>query len=121
MPNEPPDPKCFAISHLRPPSDWTPRPRELECRPQYLLGMSHRNVENLIGRLATDPVLRRRFAEDPAAVLRELAEQGFELTAIEADALKSTDIGPVRLLADSLDRRIKRAEPVRGEEDADQS
>ena len=72
--------------------------------------MTHRYVESLIGRLATDPILRRRFAEDPAHVLHELQEQGFELTAVEFEALASTDADAIRSFTNALDRRIRRAE-----------
>jgi hypothetical protein len=71
--------------------------------------MTHRNVESVIGRLATDPGLRRRFAEDPARILRELKDQGYELTHVELDALASTDADALRSFADTLDRRIRRA------------
>ena len=69
----------------------------------------HRNVETLIGRLVTDPELCRRFSEDPAGVLRELRDQGFELTDVEREALASTDPGAIRAFADALDRRIRKA------------
>jgi hypothetical protein len=81
----------------------------LERDPQYGRGMTHRNVENLIGRLATDPSLRRRFAVDPAGLLRELRDQGYELTQVELEALASTDADALRSFADTLDRRIRRA------------
>lgn len=68
----------------------------------------HRNVEILIGRLATDPELQRRFARSPEAVLRE---QGLELTELECAALAATDPGAFRVLAAALDRRIRRASP----------
>jgi hypothetical protein len=71
--------------------------------------MSHRNVETLIGRLATDPMLRRRFTQDPAAVLGELRDQGVELTPVEIEALASTDPGAIRAFAEALDRRIRKA------------
>jgi len=74
--------------------------------------MTHRNVETVIGRLATDPGLRRRFAVDPARVLRELKEQGIELTNVELDALATTDSGAIRSFAAALDRRIRRADEV---------
>jgi len=74
--------------------------------------MTHRNVETVIGRLATDPGLRRRFAEDPERVLRELKEQGIELTNVELDALATTDSGAIRSFASALDRRIRRADEV---------
>jgi hypothetical protein len=72
--------------------------------------MTHRNVETLIGRLATDPALRRRFAHDATAVLNELLEQGYELTLVEREALASTDADAIEAFADALDRRIRRAE-----------
>jgi hypothetical protein len=72
-------------------------------------GVTHRNVEALIGRLATDPAMRRRFVEDPARVLRELTEEGYELTPVEIDALASTNGDAIHSFADSLDRRIRRA------------
>jgi len=72
--------------------------------------MTHRNVETLIGRLATDPALRRRFAHDATAVLNELLEQGYELTRVEREALASTDADAIESFADALDRRIRRAE-----------
>ena len=71
--------------------------------------MTHRNVETLIGRLATDPTLRRRFLRDPAAVLRDLRDQGVELTPIEIEALASTDPDALRTIAEALDRRIRKA------------
>jgi len=75
--------------------------------------VTHRNVETLIGRLATDPLVRRRFIEDPAAVLREVQEEGCELTAVEVDALAATDPEVLRWFAQSIDRRIRKAETQR--------
>lgn len=72
--------------------------------------MTQRNVETLIGRLATDPDLRRRFVNDPVRVLHELRDQGFELSAVELEALVAIDAGAVRTFAHALDRRIRRAE-----------
>jgi hypothetical protein len=77
--------------------------------PAFRARMTHRNVENVIGRLATDPALRRRFTEDPAGILRELRDQGCELTLVEIEALASTDADAIRSFADTLDRRIRRA------------
>ena len=67
-------------------------------------------METLIGRLATDPNLRRRFLEDPPKVLREFKEQGCELTAVELEALASINGDAIRSFAGALDRRIRRAE-----------
>jgi hypothetical protein len=82
----------------------------LERVPQCGSGMTHRNVETLIGRLATDPGLRRRFAEDPDGTLRGLRDEGYELTRVELEALASTDADALRSFANSLDRRIRRAD-----------
>jgi hypothetical protein len=66
----------------------------------------HKNVEVLIGRLATHPDLRRRFAEQPIETLRG---QGLELSDIELAALAATDPEAFRLLSNSLDSRLKHA------------
>ena len=70
--------------------------------------MSHRQVEALIGRLATDPQLRRRFEDGAAAVLHELVAQGYELSSIEIDALASIDRRAIRTFAAALDPRLRR-------------
>jgi hypothetical protein len=70
----------------------------------------HKNVETLIGRLATDPKLRRRFADKPAAVLEELCEQGFELTTVEIEALAATDPEALHSFAGAIDRRLRKAD-----------
>jgi hypothetical protein len=68
-----------------------------------------RNVETVIGRLATDATLRRRFAANPTAVLGELSDQGLELTTVERDALAATDPEALGIFAGVLDRRLRRA------------
>ena len=72
--------------------------------------MTHRNVETLIGKLATDALFRRRFFENPSAVLAEFRAQGVELTDIELQALAATNADAVREFAASVDRRIQKAE-----------
>ena len=72
--------------------------------------MTHRNVELLIGRLATDPALRRRFGHDPLAVLNQLRQEGYELTVLELEALATTDVDAIQSFARALDARIRRAE-----------
>ena len=69
----------------------------------------HKNVEALLGRLATDPALRKRFASDAASLLRELTERGFELTKVEIDALASTDPRALSAFAAALDGRLRKA------------
>ena len=71
--------------------------------------MTHRSVEALLGRLATDPALRSRFINDPAQVLRELMEEGYALTSVEIEALAATNGDAIHSFAASLDRRIRRA------------
>lgn len=71
----------------------------------------HKNVELLIGRLATDSKLRRRFAASPEEVLRELSESGLELTEIELAALATTHPEAFRSFAGALDARLRRYEP----------
>jgi pimeloyl-ACP methyl ester carboxylesterase len=74
--------------------------------------MTHRNVEILIGKLATDPSLIRRFVSDRAALLADLQRQGFELTDVEIDALSSTDVEAIKTITRALDRRIRKASGV---------
>lgn len=73
-------------------------------------GMSHRYVETLLGRLATDSVLRRRFADNREALIEELRSNGFELTAVESEALASTEPDALDRFAQSLDERLRKAE-----------
>jgi hypothetical protein len=87
--------------------------RELE-RPAHSRGVvTQRNVETLLGRLVTNPTVRRRFAADPGKVLREFQGEGFDLTAIELDALAATDVNALGSFAESLDRRIRLVDPGR--------
>ena len=74
-------------------------------------GMSHRNVEMLIGRLATDAELRRRFEHGPGALLRELIDAGCELTTIEREALATIDSEAIRTFAGTLDSRLRKLDP----------
>lgn len=69
----------------------------------------HKNVETLIGRLVTDPALRRRFEEAPEALLAEITADGLELTPVELEALAATDPEALRSFAKTLDSRLRRA------------
>jgi hypothetical protein len=78
--------------------------------------MSQRTVERLIGRLVTDEELRLQFTRAPKEALAALAEQGWELTGVEVDALLHTD---VRLWSDAgarLDPRLQCSSLKTGEE-----
>ena len=72
--------------------------------------MSHRSVEMVIGRLATDEGLRRRFLEDPAGVLDELCGQGCELSPVEIRALAALDQAAITAFAEALDRRLQKVD-----------
>ena len=82
--------------------------------------MTQRNVETLIGRLATDSRFRRRFLEDPRRVLAEFREHGFELTTVEKDALAGMDAQAMKAFADAVDRRIQMVELPHDTEITDQ-
>jgi hypothetical protein len=69
----------------------------------------HRNVETVLGRLATDPKRLERFAADPAAALRALLDEGIELNDVELAALARTDFEALQRFAASLDPRIRKA------------
>ncbi len=72
--------------------------------------MSHRNVEQVIGRLVTDEGFRRRFGEDAEATVQALIDEGLELNPCERRALLAID--PVRLarFAEAVDPCIQKAE-----------
>jgi hypothetical protein len=72
--------------------------------------MSHRTVETIIGKLATDEGFRRRFLDDPAAVLDELRGQGCELSSVEIGALTALDQAAITAFAEALDRRLQKVE-----------
>ena len=71
--------------------------------------MSQRAVEVVLGRLATDVALRRRFRESPGTVLRELIASGLELTPLECDALVGLEPAALQTFASAVDRRLRRA------------
>jgi len=71
--------------------------------------MSHRGVEIVLGRLATDEAMRRRFRHAPDEALRELMAMGLELSAVELAALTSLDPSAVHRFAQSLDPRLQKA------------
>jgi hypothetical protein len=71
--------------------------------------MTHRGVEIVLGRLATDEALRRRFRQAPAAVLKELIALGIELSPVELGTLESLDPAAVHRFAQALDPRLQKA------------
>jgi hypothetical protein len=71
--------------------------------------MSQRNVEIVIGRLATDEEARERYLDDPRAEIASWREGGLELSAVEVEALTSLPRKPLEALADALDPRLQKA------------
>jgi hypothetical protein len=71
--------------------------------------MSHRGVEIVLGRLATDEAVRRRFDESPSEALQELIALGIELSPVELLALRGIDPSALRHFAQSLDPRLQKA------------
>ena len=74
--------------------------------------MSQRNVELLIGRLATDEELRLQFSRAPFETLSALADEGMDLTRGEIDALAQTEAQLWARLAAKLPSRLQRC-PLR--------
>ena len=72
--------------------------------------MSQSNVERVVGRLATDEGLRRRFASDPRAALEEMVGRGVELTECERWALSHLDPQDLERFAESMDARLQKAD-----------
>lgn len=72
--------------------------------------MSQSHVERVIGLLATDEALRRRFEADPRATLEQLRERGVDLTWCEQQALASLEPGHLTRFAASIDARLQKAD-----------
>ena len=75
--------------------------------------MSQRGVEIVLGRLATDSTLRRRFARAPDSTLHELMAEGIELSRVEIDALILLPGAALQTFANALDPRLRRAVLIR--------
>lgn len=71
--------------------------------------MSQKNVEIIIGKLATDEEFRQQFQTDPAKTVLELKDRGFDLTPAEVSALVTTDVSALERAAESIDPRLQRA------------
>ena len=69
----------------------------------------HRHIELLIGRLATDEDFRDAFRRDPEKTLADAAAWGLALSAIEVNALLSTDQTLWDRIARDLDSRLQKA------------
>ena len=71
--------------------------------------MGQRSVEILIGRLATDEELRRRFVAEPRETIRLAQQHGLVLTAAEIDALLASPVALWNVLAAAIDPRLQKA------------
>ena len=79
-------------------------------RSHYAGGMTHKSVESVIGKLATDEGFRRRFLEDPPSTLDALRREGWELTAVEIQGLVGIDSRAIDRFARIIDRRLQKAD-----------
>ena len=71
--------------------------------------MSQKNVEAIIGKLATDEEFRHRFETDPARTVLELVDHGLCLTPAELSALVATDVTKCERFAADIDPRLQKA------------
>jgi cobalamin biosynthesis Mg chelatase CobN len=72
--------------------------------------MSQVNVERIIGLLATDEGMRRRFSNNPRAALEEMVRRGMELNECERWALAHLDPRELERFAESMDARLQKTE-----------
>ena len=70
--------------------------------------MSHRRVEQLIGRLLTDEEFRDEFVLAPKDALTALVDQGWDFSEFELDALLSVDVTVWLETAAKIDPRLQR-------------
>jgi len=76
--------------------------------------MSQVHVERVIGVLATDEALRRRFSSDPDALLTEMMERGMQLNECERWALANLDPRELARFARAVGPRLQKADLERG-------
>ncbi|TMQ70330.1 MAG: hypothetical protein E6K81_12875 [Candidatus Eisenbacteria bacterium] len=76
--------------------------------------MSQAYVERVIGLLATDEALRRRFVADPRGTLQQLVEGGVQLNGCERHALASLDPDQLKRFAAAIDARLQKADLKEG-------
>jgi hypothetical protein len=69
----------------------------------------HRNIERLIGRLATDEDFRCAFQRNPQQTLIDAAAWGLDLSAVEVEAMLATDQTLWDRIAAELDSRLQKA------------
>lgn len=72
--------------------------------------MSQVNVERVIGQLVTDEGFRRRFAQDPGAMLQELQQSGVQLNPCETYALLRIDVRALARCARAIDPTLQKSD-----------
>jgi hypothetical protein len=77
--------------------------------------MSQRNVEQVIGKLATDEGFRRRFEVNREVALTEVMANGLQLTPVERRALLDLNVSACERFAGCLDPRIQKISLRRNE------
>ena len=70
--------------------------------------MSQRNVELVIGKLATDEDFRRWYAASPETALAQAAAAGLELTPVERRALIDLEMDACERFAARVDPRLQK-------------
>ena len=70
--------------------------------------MSQTCVERIIGLLATDEGLRRRFRKNPRAALQEMLDRGLELNECEMASLVALDAREIARFARKIDPRLQK-------------
>jgi hypothetical protein len=78
--------------------------------------MSQVHVERVIGLLATDEALRRRFSKDPQGCLTDMVESGIELNECERWSLAHLDPAELARFARAIGPRLQKADLHGGEE-----
>ena len=72
--------------------------------------MSQLWVERIIGLLATDEGLRRRFLKNRRAALQEMSARGLELNDCELAALDALDARELMRFAEAIDPRLQKVD-----------
>jgi hypothetical protein len=72
--------------------------------------VSQLNVERVIGLLATDEGLRRRFSADPRSCLAEMIERGMELNDCEKWSLVRLNPEDLARFAEAIGPRLQKVD-----------
>jgi hypothetical protein len=78
--------------------------------------MSQVHVERVIGQLATDEALRRRFSKDPRAFLAAMIASGLELNECEQWSLEHLVPDELARFARAIGPRLQKADLSGGDE-----